>query len=385
MANEAQPQEPTRPNLIVGGRGLDLSGELKGSTSEELIQEAEDLFGQVWHYFDQIVVEGYTPRRCVLMYENGDFDLCVERASSHSALLLYLRDIDALDALIFRQKPDPCIEHGHDRELLDRAGLERIKTQGPTLLEELAKGEVVDVVDHLDHLHYEYFHPLLGDCFGSLWHGQYEAAVVDEDSLKRQVASNRFELHAEYMAADAFMATELSAPLAMAVPLHETVKKRLVSGTTVDDVALRLNLPVLHGISPQELVRLRQEEAESFERFRTALRAAIKERIKAADAGSSEKVAEDIADDILTPAIMDIKQRLQIASRGMRRKSVANLAVGVATVVTGLRAGIPILLPAGIGVGLGIPTVHYAKYIDTASEVELSDMYFLWKLLQTAR
>jgi hypothetical protein len=49
-------------------------------------------------------------------------------------------------------------------------------------------------------------------------------------------------------------------------------------------------------------------------------------------------------------------------------------------VAVGIIAGIPLLLPAGIALGMMAPGVNLGKYIEEKSEVELSDMYFLWKL-----
>jgi len=385
-AHVEQAQKPSKPNPIVGARGLDLSGELTGADSEDLINESEQLFNQVWHYFDQIVVEGFAPRRYILMYEDEELDLCKNRIIAHSNLLLHLKEIGALDSLVFRQKPNPCVQHGHDVALLDEAGLDRIRQEGSTLIDQLSQGELTDVADHGSHLHYEYFHPLLGQRIGELWNDKYYAVEAgDSDALKRSIAAIEFEYQADFMAADAFEARILSAPLAVATPLHHSILDKTASPSVIDDVAIKLSLPILEGISARDLIQLRREEGAAFERFRIALRTAIKERVDASEAAAPHQVANEIIDDILRPAVWDIGQRLHVARKALARKSAVNVAVSAAAVMIGLRAGIPLLLPAGITAGLGAPTVHYTKHLDTTSEIELSDMYFLWKLQKAPR
>lgn len=371
-------------NAIIGGRGLDLSGETADVNGAGLIKEFEQLFRKVWHYFDDVIVEGFAARRFLLMRRHKNYDLARTRAIAHIELVLHLRSIGAIDYLKFYQKPSSCLDHG-DSDLLEEAGLSRIIDDADSIASELMKGRF-DFVNHESHFHYGFTHPLVGEKVGEYWHDNDYHFLSDDliniskRRAKRIIVDDLFRSFAAIMAADTWAARSLSVPLAISLPLGHAISSRHESIDPAQ-VAMEIGLPILQGVRVRDLIKLRVDEGEAFERFRSALKIALKERTANATMASSViSVSQEVLDDVITPALSDIQQRLDVARRTLARKSTANMAVGTTVILAGLLAGVPMVLPAGIALGLGVAGTHYSKFLDDKGSIELSDMYFLWKL-----
>jgi hypothetical protein len=159
--------------------------------------------------------------------------------------------------------------------------------------------------------------------------------------------------------------------------LHAEVLDRSIPEAAEAEIALNLALPVLEGVPAAELIRVRQAEALSFERFRQSLRLAIQDRLTNSQATPAQ-LATEIVDDVVNPALYDIQQRLSAAQDVLVRKSAVSIGVGAISTTIGLIAGMPLLLPAGVAWAL-LPGQHYMKYLEEKRDIELSDMYFLWR------
>ncbi|WP_143263971.1 hypothetical protein [Amycolatopsis kentuckyensis] len=374
-------------NPIVAGRGIDLSGELTAADEVELTGEVDRAFGSTWHYFDEIVVEGLSARRYAKMILNKEYDTARERVRDHCRLLLHLRRIGALENVVFRQKLDPCVQHGRDVSGLEAAGLKRIMDDREEIVQTLTRGVIHQIEDHYiygEHFHFVYEHPLTGIQWGHL---SGSPAGREEDELKRMISEELFSRYAEFAAADVAMARELSAPLATLSPVLESILSPRAgeigasAGSFADEVAVEIGVPILNGVSASDLLKIREDEMDAFERFRSALRAGINEAIaKGGEGLGLGQVGAGIVEEFISPALHDIDQRLNVARKVMARKSATNISIGAAVLVVGLISGIPLLLPAGVALGSAIPGVHLAKYFEEKGQVELSDMYFLWKL-----
>jgi hypothetical protein len=378
---------PVSTQPVLAGRGLDLSGEITGGGTPELIAEVDAAFGTLWHYFDEILVEGFAARRFLQMCHDGNLDLARYRVQSHSKLLLHLRQIGALDHVTFYQKPNPCIHHGEHGDILRHAGLDGILAEATRLIGQFKGGELVDWLDHGDHLHYHYRHPLIGDADAAIWFQEPIDVDLTDKIVIELVARHFFELHAEYVAADIAAADELAVPLAVSPLLRDTVVDQLSSrpaaiGGLNNEVAVEVGLPILSGVSAADIIKIRNDESDAFERFRSGLRIAIREQLKTVDASGNvpSVIASAIVDEYISPGLSDIEQRLNVARRALARKSATNVSVGAISVFIGLMAAMPLITPAGIALGLAAPGVHYAKYLDEKASIELSDLYFLWKM-----
>lgn len=362
-------------NSIVAGRAIDLSGALDCSAWGCLSKQVDNLFRRVWHYFDEIVVEGLSPYNAVKIIQSG-WEGATELIETHARLLLHIREIGAEDLLIFRQKPPACALHY--KQHLKETNLGGLLDNAFWLIDQLAQqGRLLELRPHDDHWHYTFDHPMLE-------HRQWGSFRSEEGSSDpatdpdRAVAEAIFKQYSAHLVSDVRTAKYVSSPLAASVSLHGEVLAQPKADVTEAEVALNLSLPVLEGVPAAELVKVRKDEAMSFERFRHSLRVAIRERLSNVQASSSAEMASSVVDDVINPALNDIQQRLGAAQDLLTRKSMVSLAVGSISTTIGLIAGIPLLLPAGAAWAL-LPGHHYMKYLEEKREIQLSDMYFLWR------
>ena len=111
---------------------------------------------------------------------------------------------------------------------------------------------------------------------------------LSDDEIKVVAVKKVFENFLAYLASDVRAAQIYDAPLGSAIPFHQQLL-RTANSPTVAEVAMRMRLPVLEGITPDVLLRIREDEHEYFDRFRTQLRLAIQERLKAAESENPRK------------------------------------------------------------------------------------------------
>jgi hypothetical protein len=366
---------------IVAGASLDLSGTVTCNHEACLRSQVDDLFGRVWHYFDQIVVTGINPKSVDFKEKKG----AVRKASSLSGLewisphvktLLYIRSAGAEDMLIFRPKTHACAVHLP--ALAEMSGLDRLVDQRQEYVEHLRQAEKL--------LHGRAIFD------GNIWKvsvmNPYTGMIVDvgfrlpktasKKMIRQRAAEMIWHENADSLASDVLAARRCNAPLALTqdfqVELLEPNRARPSEG----EVAFEMALPVLEHMPLAEIVRVREEEALQFDAFRKALRTAIKDRLATASDETATQLAREIADDVITPALNDISRRLDVAQTALSRKAAIHAVMGSAITTVGLLAGAPLVLTAGIGaLGLALPVVD--QYFDARKEVEMNDMYFLWR------
>jgi hypothetical protein len=236
-----QPLPSDATNPIVAGRAIDLSGQLDCNHPDCLKKRVDDLFGKVWHYFDQIVVEGLRGYEVEELLEEGNRDQALDLLKSHIQNLLYISSIGAEELLVFRRKPPMCALHYRDH--LEEAGLVGVLEDSSGLIDQLLEGGQVDELrQHGDHWHYTYNHPMLE-------HTQWGTIVPEEDSPdpladpQKAIATAIFKEYSGHLVSDVRMAKGLTAPLAASVSLHGQVLDRYAPEATVGQVALDLALP----------------------------------------------------------------------------------------------------------------------------------------------
>jgi hypothetical protein len=116
------PDSNVLSDSIVAGRKLDLSGKASCSSYNCLRQGIDSTFKRVWHYFDQIVVEGLAPDWLAQEIESANAEripFTILKIRDQARLLLYLRDIGAERFVVFHPRSYFCQEHWaeHAREL----------------------------------------------------------------------------------------------------------------------------------------------------------------------------------------------------------------------------------------------------------------------------
>lgn len=370
-------------NYVLAGTGMDLSGDLDCHGWECQRKQVDRIFARTWHYFDKIVACGLTPMRFIQMLESATAPETRKVVlESQLRLLLYLRSIGVDEHLIFRQKPPAC--QVHLEEHLQQTGLEHLVEASLPVIQELAQNgdlkstelETADQCkDHPYHLKYVFHHPVLE-------HTQWGTAAYDPniDQPNLAVARAVFRRYASYMISDIRTSRIVRAPLAAYMGLHRDALSKMSSSLNESSVAFELGLPIISGIPIRELIKIREDEYLAFEKFRRALEVAMTEKISIASTGdSAADIAAELMLDLIVPSLNEIEHRLQKAQEVLAKKSALHIALGAATISVGALAAMPLLLPIGITAALFSAT-HYAKYLDEKRDIELSDMYFIWRL-----
>jgi hypothetical protein len=360
---------------LVAGRGIDLSGDLDCCQDVRQRTQVDVLFGRVLHYFDEIVVAGPPAHRYAKSLETADQGT-LDNIAEHVAALLYLREIGAADMLIFVQKP-PAREEDYRQHAADAGVLDVIDGASHWIDRLADHGEIKALQAHADHWHYTFIHQDLEH----LASGVIASGTGGEAPDLRDVAESVFARYASHLVSDVVTARSMALPLGSSVQLHEEALARTTSSSTVGDVAFDLVLPVLDTLPIRDVIRLRQDEWEYFDRFRSSLTQAIEERLSTGE--SSAAVAADVARSVIEPAINDIDRRLHVAQRVLDRKLGASAVFGGAVTTIGLLAGAPLIVGAGIA-AMGTSLSAAYKYFEDKGSIELNDMYFLWRLQQPA-
>jgi hypothetical protein len=184
-----------------------------------------------------------------------------------------------------------------------------------------------------------------------------------------------------HLVSDVIAARQLHLPLGAGVALHEDVLGTPSTAVDIGVVAFELELPVLSDLPIREIVKIRQDEFECFLKFRHALTAAIKEC--AASGVSNREAADRVCEEFIEPAIVDIAARLRSAERTLNKSAGAAAVLGALVTTAGVLTAVPLVVEGGIAaVGFSVPALQ--KYFDKKGSVELSDMYFLWRLEERA-
>jgi hypothetical protein len=360
---------------VLAGRGIDLSGQLDCFAPDWRKQQAQRLFSKVWHYFDRIVIEDSIAHEFALHRNDSEIP---EWLLSHLEVLLYLRQIGAEPLLAFRLKPPPC--QVHLAQHVGEASLSLVLRSENRVAKSLAKKAEVVLQTRRDG---SIGYALNLDGLGHTQWGTVpkDAALgLSDDQVKVVVVKRVFENFLAYLASDVRAAQKYNTPLGSAIPFHQTLL-RMATPPSVADVAMRVRLPVLEGLSPDVLLRIRSDEHQYFDRFKTQLRLAIQERLQAADSDDPEKVAKEIQRDLIQPELNAIQQRLTAAEKVVVKKSGLGIFMGALATTCGLLASAapPIALLAGVTAAVAITGNAASKYVDEKSEVGLSGMYFAWR------
>ncbi|WJK36709.1 hypothetical protein [Solwaraspora sp. WMMA2065] len=369
-------------DVVMAGRAIDMSAHASCARCGGPEVVLDQVFRSVWHYFDAVIVEGLSPITAGNILNSYDLypRLAKGELAAHINALIKIRSMGAEDMLIFRQKYVPCSKHWDHH--LSETGLDLIESRA---------GQIISTFEHEGRLEslsktgnkwsYSYQHPLLGDgpIFGNLI--QEEDSADPELHPRRAVAQSVFKDFAGRTVADVRSARDYGVPLGSAI--RRTAPLAIINDTDPDEasVALALRLPRLEGVPVDDLIRIRRDESLSFDRFRVAIRSAIRERVASAGAASSEAIARDIQKDIIEPALLEIEGKLLAARRVLRRKTGASILLTSFATAVGLAANIPLLLPAGVAMGLATATsTYFGKYQEEVRDIELDKLYFLWRL-----
>jgi hypothetical protein len=364
-----RPQPSSR--AVVAGRTLDLSGKVTCIAPPCLKRQVDELLVRVWHYFDEVVVEGLSAD---LLVQTAKVEPAVDevavRVLSQVELLLYLREIGALDLLVFREKPHAfCADHfrQHAEELGIPAALD--DALADEVVDYFAKTSTLEITEAEGERFLWFTHPDLD----AGWALSMPSDRGEPD--KRAIAARAFAQQCMALVSDVGQARNLRLPL---TTVGHSLIRREASELDETSVALALNLPIVQGLGAKDLLQLIREHPHEFEAFRHAVTMAIREQVAGREADPAV-VAERVRRDFIDPALADIHRRLEVATRALGRKMAQNALIGAAATSVGFLTGVPLVWGGGIAM-VGSSIRHLNKFAEEEKDVELSDLYFLWRL-----
>lgn len=376
---------------IVAGKTLDLSGDLD-CCFICLDEQLDRLMERSWPYFDQVVVRGLAPEK-VIEYARVSDDAATKLIVAHAQILFRVQEVGLSPLVIFRPKPVACSLHYETHA--EEAGITDILPRSRAIIAELAKlGNLKHFEISDNYIHYVFTHPALPHYVENVFRPKRISRSPDASKILPLVAENVFYVCSAHLVSDVSCAKTLQTPLITEVRLHREMlaaaadhghawprqsasKTEAQAYPTVEDVVFELELPIIRGERFSDVVALRESQYESFERFRDTLRQAIQARFNAGETDVCD-IAREIERDIIAPGLNEIAQKVRTAQGSLGNKVSLSFGAGSFAITIGLLNHIPLLAGTGLAVA-ATAAQHWGKYFDDRREVQLHDLYFLWR------
>ena len=387
LASEARtylsPQQQVPRLSVAAGRGLDLSGYMSCGAYACMRKLVDAAYGRIFHYFDHIVVEGQSPRAFLETLKTLPKSRHSELHASLAddvAIFLYLREIGADKYVVFREKPQALCPHCLDRNA-EEFGMSSYRDADlrKVAIDRIVKEAKIEMGWRKGvwrfWVHHDFFE---NGAMGSIKRAKKYPPTPQE------IASSVTRDYAGASIADVAFARRVNAPLARAIEVSWIDRDMDAGIPTDEDVALNLQLPVLDNLPVQDLLKIREDEYPFFEQFRKSIRHAIIEQIARNGSTSPRLIAQSVVQEYVEPALADIDRRLRVNQRKLTHKAAASITVGTAATTAGLMASLPLVIATGVA-AIAASLTHVYSYVDSASDIELSDMYFLWKVNKLTR
>jgi hypothetical protein len=378
------------PNIfgdsIVAGSKIDLSGKVSCPSYGCMKEVIDTSFKRLWHYFDQIVVEGLAPHQLVYEIRNAateDFPNIINRMREQARLLLYFREIGAERSVIFAPKTGALGDWRQnardlglaiiDESLDDRTILKVVESSTFNITEVGSDSPEWDIV-----VRGKYF---TGPEYNN-FHVRKAKTSGDPPPTPEQVTRWIIRRRAMEMTQDVSLAQHLSLPLVEPVNLpwisqpYPDGNKRRAEG----DAVIRIALPVFNSLTTKDFLKLREDERPSFEIFRTELRKAVEGEIAQNSSNPPAVIAQSIQNEYLRPGLACIEQQVRSRRSALIKKTAVNLTIGTTAAAIGAITGMPLLVEGFAALGSAIPLapiIH--KYIDDGEPIKLDKFYFLWQ------
>lgn len=368
---------PGGDHAIVAGRSLDLTNYLTCGHPDCISKQVDDLFSRVWHYFDEIVVVGPDAHWFVDGLEVPEARLR-KWTIDMSQVYFHIQALGVDKLLRFAPKPPSCPVHWEELPGLQRLHLsEHDRIQ---LVRTLAAESKVVPLKRDAELYYNLQHRAL------LWgRNSHSAKELRDCPMKGPPSAKAAWLsvqeHWLAAASDLFLSEQLKLPVAIGIEYEAKVLSKLRPLVSEGDIAFRLKLPSMDGLSAKELLSIRAHEGDAFEAFRFALKRAMKERLAMNDTPDADAIAREIRMDVVEPSLNDIRRRLSVAEQVLNKKHKMNIGVTGLATVCGLLGVAPLAVGlTGAAVASAMSSEH--KAIEEGRDISLSDMYFLWHVEQ---
>ena len=147
-------------------------------------------------------------------------------------------------------------------------------------------------------------------------------------------------------------------------------------------------LPIVDNLNLTNIIRLREEEHEAFNKYRIALNAAVAEQIKTDNHNNWRK----IYDDIIFPELNSLEMKLKQVKKGRWSHVFGTMGI-VGSVIIGSSFGDAInlgLLTQAVVTSTAVAAATGLNYIldrynNNKADLQNSDYFFLWKLNSSSK
>lgn len=382
VSAEKKPIDPSK-DAVVAGRTLDINGPYTCSKFVCTQQRIDRTFLSTWHYFDSIVVSGPSERaiaKAIATTKKADrAKNLIGPLAEDVALFSYLRHIGAADHVTFRTKEFSLCECCFEKEA-QRVGLSAI-------LDKEARERVVQSMLRDADIGLRLLYP-------GAW-----AAELDHDSLperlvwgiksrkkptKRQVIEEFIHQGAGGMLEDFYQSSELKLPLLQEVRPSLFGKEDAAVKSAGESVALALDLPYLEGATAADVLAFMSDERPAFDRFKSAIRKSIQEKVEKAGDESPDVTARRVIKEYVQPSLAEIDASLASARKLLAKKSAVGVGVGAVVATVGVLTAMPLIIGAGVTAAAS-PLLDAKKYLEDRSTLESKDMYFLWQMQKSLK
>ncbi len=378
--SEAGPvPRPDKDRVLVGGLGLDLSGQFECMQHHCATKAVDRLVHQTWHSFDTVVVSGLDSQLFMNSLKRkgtlvGLTNIDILRLRPHIEAALYVKQTGADELIEFADRPKAFCRHHYD-EAIQLSGLSNnIEAAHDSLITHFLTGYRLTNASAEERTVFVYNHPTLETVLVRRFQSETsedEAAWAIAEDLAHEITNTSIT--------SSVLARNMSAGLGQVMRGMEADFAHLSNRRVTDEVAFHIPIPMVENLPLEDLMKIRREEQSEFQAFQVALRMAIEERLKALPGADPLTIGESVYDDILNPALISMERRLQKSTEVFAKRSAVAIVVGTVMTTVGLLALAPVVAP-GIAIGVGGLVANYHELLKDKRDVQISDLHFLWTL-----
>ncbi|MEV6237981.1 hypothetical protein [Lentzea sp. NPDC051838] len=371
------------PYTVMAGRSLDLSASFHVSCFGCLKSELETVVMRSSHYFNKIAVSGPMTDRLGFVLQSGNKSerkAALRDLWAHVEIINFINEVGIRSKFQFITKPSVYCRGCYSKAARE-AGMTFYDdhSQRGEIVERILRTSNFKVTRNKDgNWSAEVSGAMIAG--GGTWATEYGRSRPK----RARIAEDAFYYLANPTVQDLISSQRHKLPV---IDLAEVDWTEILRGraelSKVEAIALNVELPTLLNVSLRDFVRLEQDESESFTKFQAATRKAVHEALKRHDSASPTVIAKAVVDEYIKPELADIEQKIKAAKGSLGKKAAASVAVGATVTSIGLATAMPLITTAGIAAAATwLPQLY--KFFDDKAGVESSELYFLWKLSQTA-
>jgi hypothetical protein len=362
-----------RPESMVAGAGIDLSGRLDCNATKCRRAQVDRLFRRAWHYFETIIARDAIAEDLVV-HRNCPDEEVRRRLVPHFETLLIVREFGAEALVEFLPRVPACSQHWkqHATEagIGDIAAGERkvvnqlIADSDITLQKE--KGGAVCTINNPDFSHTQWIHFSGNEIEGR-----------SEKQITRAAVRRVMHTFLAHLTSDIEAARKYGGSFASTIPIFQKLLAN--RGPEIGNVAFEIDLPILDGLSTAQLIDVRLKYQETFVRFRKRLGSFLEDCIRQG-VSDPENIRHKLRTDLIEGEAEELKSYLKNAQLSLKKKSAYALTLGSLVATIGVATGI-VAPPAAFGLLATVSATSMgagvSKYVDDMARIKSDDMYFL--------